>query len=183
MRLAWVPLLLAGGCLYLGEVNDPPQITIDPPIAAGTNKGDPITIQAHVKDDQARSSSHQVQFVVAATDPAAPLDPCDFATSQSGDQLHVTFFRAGTFSISATAVDRFGAPSASSASVVLDIGDAPPVFLPTAKPATTSNPNGCHWFSAGGSLTLGLNGGSMGVDDADRDAQRADIPGCATRET
>lgn len=182
-RLALVPLLAAGGCLYLGSLNEAPTVTLDPPSASITYKGSAITVRARVQDDQddVPTLQSRLTFVVAsADDPTQRLDPCDLLISQLGDQLTVSFFRTGVFSITATTVDRFGARS-NSAGLMVTITDAPPAFANGAKPAPTSPVDSCGLYAAGDPLTIGLMGGA--VTDPDAAAQNPDRRDCATRET
>lgn len=184
-RWALVPLLFVGGCLYLGDLNEAPTITLDQPSATSTYKGASITIHANVHDDQdgPATLARGLAFVVAsADDPPQPLGDCDLLTSQSGTTLTVTFFRTGVFSVTATAVDRFGARS-SSAGLMLTITDAPPAFSPKAKPVPTSPVDSCGLYTAGAPVTVGLPGAQSAVSDPDADAQRPDLAACATRET
>jgi hypothetical protein len=179
---ALVPLLMSSGCLFLDDINHAPTVTIADGITT-TNKGGTLTIVAQPRDPEDGALGMKISFGVSAVD-GAPLADCDYSTHQSGDGFDVTFFRAGTFRVTAVAEDSHPAIS-STASVMVTITDAKPAFVDKAKVVPTSLGDACHLYAAGDVVTLALSGPTPGVPavaDADAGA-RATIGDCAPSET
>jgi hypothetical protein len=123
-----VPLALAG-CLFVGDVNERPSVSVQALIQS-TTLGMPIELSVKVTDDQ-----DQTRLAMVVRDQAGNVvdDPCVAAVASSsatGNALTtylVTIWRAGTYTVEATPTDRYGA-TGSSATVQLEVSDAPPSF-------------------------------------------------------
>ena len=178
---ALVPLLASSGCLFLDGLNHAPSVSIADGITT-TNKGGTLTIVAEPSDPEDGALNTKVRFDVSTID-GSPLDPsCDYLAITSGNHFDVTFFRAGTFRVTAVAEDSDHAMS-STASVMVTITDAPPVFVDQAIVQPTSTGDACHLYAGGDVVTLALAGPTQGipaVGDADGGAHGV---GCAPSET
>jgi len=181
MRLwALMPLLASSGCLFLDDINHPPTVSIADGITT-TNKGGVLTIHADALDpEDGRNVSVAFELLDAVT--LQPLDAqCDYDATTSGASYFVSFYRTGTFEITATASDSEHATA--QAKVMVTITDAPPVFATKSMVRATSTRNACDLNAAGDVVTLVLAGPKAvtePVSDADADAHHA---GCAPSET
>ena len=177
---AWalLPLLASSGCLFLDGLNRPPTMTLDASITNAI-KGGTLNMQYSITDDEAVDETlNPPLFAVEDATNRAPLDrPCDFADSWANGSYDIRFFRAGTFKITATTTDRQGAVS-NSATVMVTIEDAPPIFSADAMVIPTSTRNACNLNTAGDVLTLAFKGS---VDDADATVSAPDNS-CAGHE-
>jgi hypothetical protein len=174
---ALLPLLASSGCLFLDALNRPPAVSLDATITSAI-KGAQLDLRFTVTDDESSDESFDVKFVVEDAVTGEPLSlPCDYSDRLAGSNYEIRFYRAGTFTITATTRDQHGSLSNTS-SVLVTIEDAPPIFAADAMVVPTSTPDACNLNAAGDVVTLGLMGG---LDDADQFAAAPDAR-CAQHE-
>jgi hypothetical protein len=162
-----LPLALAG-CLFVGDVNQRPTVRVQALIQS-TTLGVPIELSVQVDDDQDQT---RLAMVVRDGDGNVVDDPCVVAVSSAsaaGAALAtytVTLWRVGTFTVEATPTDRYGA-TGSSATVQLQVTDAPPTFdLPTDQLRTGVPATACSaLYSTGRPIPIALK---QGVEDLEQ---------------
>jgi hypothetical protein len=176
---AALALLLAPGCLYVGEVNRAPSASltiVDPPKTL--IKGATLTLMASMSDPEDGGNLPPV-WAVSSADGAQP-DGCDFRLApfpydHSGNaRAEVTFYRTGNWIISFQTFDHFRAPSNTS-TVMVQVVDAPPTFSKSDLSAKEAKDVQCNTYTAGQPLTLFYDGT---VEDPDADVLPAGS-GCA----
>jgi hypothetical protein len=176
---AWAlsALLASSGCLFLDGVNRPPTLTMSATITT-TVKGASLALTTDARDPEDDPADVTVSFAVYDANSGALADPlCDYERTQLGHALDIRFFRSGIFRVDAVAADSHHAISGT-ASTMVTITDAPPVFADKSAVLPTSTPDACNLNAAGDVVTLGLSGS---VTDADA-AVRGGDPSCPPAE-
>jgi len=178
MKGVWalLPLLASSGCLFLDTLNHAPTIDISDGITTAI-KGSPLTVHADANDDEDGPSGVHLEFSVVAVDDQ-PFDRnCDVEEHTSGGNYTVTFYRTGTFEVTAAVTDRDHATTKTR--VMLSITDAKPLFTGNGTAAQSSGHDICGNNTAGDPITVHLDGAVM-----DEDAGvHASFAGCSANET
>jgi hypothetical protein len=124
-------VVISAGCLYTGDLNHAPTCTVGAS-AQSTHKGTAITFTVNPKDQDAEDQPtlQVAQRIIASNDgQPVPLANCDYVISAVlGNVFTVTFYRTGSYQVSATVVDQHGAVSEPSGAVIVLVGNAPPMF-------------------------------------------------------
>jgi hypothetical protein len=169
------PLVLVAGCLYIGTRNLPPTITLDASTTS-TIKGAPVTVNAHLQDDQDGVDQLHVDIQVV-DELGAPTDACTVESVGGGHGKRFTFYRIGTYRVTGHVADHLGAAS-DAVPLSIVVTDAAPVFSRGAAIVPSTQPSSCRSYTAGEPVVLRLDGA---VSDADADAEAS--PECHTAET
>jgi hypothetical protein len=157
--LPLLPLLLLAGCLYLGDRNDAPRVTISTSVTR-VHLGEPVEIDFDFTDD----ADHDLNVELQVRDErgAAP-DACRFQQVSHAHSTTFTFYGVGTYRIGGFVRDHLGAVG-TAGTIAIEVVNAAPRFGFPSSLAFMSGTGRCNLYTAGEPVVLAFVGS---VSDAD----------------
>jgi hypothetical protein len=161
MSRLWLCTFLAlGGCLFVGDVNEPPTVELSVVDQTGTGVGVPLLFSATAYDDQPLPT-----LTVAVLDQDGKIpDACDFSLSNPNapdanpQQFTVTFWQPGSYDVVVTPVDALGAVGRPQKKNVDVTAYAPMFSAPAAALAPAATGTACNGlYTSGAPIPIRLN--------------------------
>jgi hypothetical protein len=158
--LPLVPIVLLAGCLYLGDRNDAPRITLSTGVTRAY-LGQPVPIRFDAHDDVDKNL--QVTPDVRDERGATP-DACRFRQIDSrADGFTFAFYTVGTYRVGALTQDHRGAMGEATP-VEIEVVNEPPTFSGAAAVSFMSPASACHRFPMGEPVVLAFTGSVVDAD-------------------